>query len=99
MKLSCRSCYEDDDHVTIRTLQQTLKPNQTSHTIITFQSEFQNQCPNDCFLSQDILTNMANYLTRNADEFFHTNAITQTHIKPTSTESLPYLTHPFLLIV
>ena len=79
--------YEIDDPV--------LKQNSnTSHELHTLISEKQNQNFNDIHLSQDILFNITNS-TSNIITHNNTNTITQTPVKPTSIDSLPFFDPSF----
>ena len=94
--------YEDDDPVIKRNPQQKLQLPQSPpifHTLLSV-IQYQNFC--DSHLSQDILTNWTNSLTQKVDPSSTSpdfNAITQTPKKPTSTQSLPFSTPPFSLMV
>ena len=82
--------YEKDDPVTKRNPQQNPQPSHTIHTVL---SEIQYQNFNDFTFSQDILVDITNSLFPNPDEFFITNAITQT---PHSTQSLSFSNPSFI---
>ena len=94
--------YENDDPFSKKTPQQISQSSQSSLIIVTLLSELKNQNFTD---SQEILTKMTNSLTPKFDESPrtgdspHTNVITQTAIKSTSTQFLPFLTPPFRLNV
>ena len=75
--------YENDDPTNKRIPQQNSQSPQSSPIIHTLRSE-------------DILTDITN---SSFDDSPQTNVITQTPIKPTSTQSLPFSTPPFLLVV
>ena len=91
--------YEDDDPDTKRIPKQNSNSSQLSHIIQNLLSEIQYQYFSDPHHSQNTLTNMPNSLSPDSDEFPHTNALTQTPIKPISTQSLPRFDPSFLLMV
>ena len=65
--------------------------NQPFHPIKTLPSEFQYYYFSDSHLSEDLLGNMTSSLSSNADESPHANAVFQTSIKPTASQSLLFL--------
>ena len=91
--------YEDDDPVKKSIPQPNPQSTQPPSTIHTLFFEIQYQYFNDSHLSQDILTNMKIFLSPNADDSAHTNALIQTPIEPITTQSLPFLIKPVLIIV
>ena len=91
--------YEDDYLVKKSIPQQNPQSTQPPHTIHTLLFEIQYQYFNDSHLSQDILTNMTNFLSPNADDSAHINALIQPPFEPITTQSLPFLIHPVLIIV
>ena len=86
---------EDDDPYNKAIPQQISQTPQSSPIIHTLLFETQNQYTKDSHLSQDMLTNLTSSSSRNFNDSPHiivstdTNALTQTPIKPTSTQSLP----------
>ena len=78
--------YETDDPVNKRIPTQV---SQKSHELHTFFAEIQYHNFNDIHLSQDILTDITNS-SSNVINTTNTNPITQTPIKSTSTQSLPF---------
>ena len=83
--------YETDDAVIKRIPKQN---SQTSHELHTLLAEIQYHNFNDIHLSQDILLNITNSAS-SVISVTNTNAITQTRITPTSTQSLPFFDPSF----
>ena len=79
--------YETDDPVTKRIPQQNSK---ISHELHTLLAGIPHQNFNDVHLSQDILSIFTNS-SSSVNKSNNTNALTQTPIKPTTTQPLPSL--------
>ena len=81
--------FEYDDPVNTRNPPQNSQSPQPPHTNQTLLSESKYPYFDDSHFSQNIFTNMTNSLFPISDGSAPTNAIIQSSIKPTSTQSLP----------
>ena len=82
--------HEHNDCVNKRIPEQTSQSPQATLTIHTLQPGIQSQYFNDFYLPQDIITNMTNSLSPNSDTFAHINAIIQTPITTTYSQSFHF---------